>query len=212
MSHPHQQALARVLWIGGATDAGKTTIAKILAERHGWHAYHYDPQSARHLDQAAETSPLIREFLDASIDGRWVHTTPEKLLHFTNCTFRERFPLVVQDLLNLPQPQLIVAEGFGLTPELVAPLLSSKRQAIWLTPTEDFKWASMTRRKKPSFQNEASDPERATMNLFRRDMMIAEQVKDQAKLHNLKWVEVDNGRSIEEIVTRVEVHFAPFLG
>jgi adenylylsulfate kinase-like enzyme len=28
--------LAHVLWIGGAPDAGKTTIARLLATRHRW--------------------------------------------------------------------------------------------------------------------------------------------------------------------------------
>jgi hypothetical protein len=28
-------ALAQVLWIGGATDSGKTSVGRALAERHG---------------------------------------------------------------------------------------------------------------------------------------------------------------------------------
>jgi hypothetical protein len=39
---PRRTALARVLWIGGATDAGKTSVARALAARHGWQSYHYD--------------------------------------------------------------------------------------------------------------------------------------------------------------------------
>ena len=37
-----QQALAHVLWIGRATDSGKTSVARALAERYGLQAYHLD--------------------------------------------------------------------------------------------------------------------------------------------------------------------------
>ena len=57
-------SLARILWIGGATDAGKTTPAKLLAERNGFQLYHYDKSSgaaARMLRNARwKTPPLNR--------------------------------------------------------------------------------------------------------------------------------------------------------
>jgi adenylylsulfate kinase-like enzyme len=37
----------RTLWIGGAQWAGKSTVARILAHRHGLTAYHYDYHDAR---------------------------------------------------------------------------------------------------------------------------------------------------------------------
>ena len=58
-------------------------------------------------------------------------------------SFQLRFPLVLLDLLALPNDKLIIAEGFGLTPQLIAPLLSTPRQAIFFIPTEEFKWASL---------------------------------------------------------------------
>ena len=36
MSQTLKEALSHVVWIGGATDCGKTTIAKNLAKRHQW--------------------------------------------------------------------------------------------------------------------------------------------------------------------------------
>jgi len=106
---------------------------------------------------------------------------------------------------------MIVAEGFGFTPELLSPILSSKRQAIWLVPTEDFKWASMERRNKPSFRDEVSDPKRATRNIFVRDMLLAKQVRAQAQSRGLTVYEIDGSRSVEEMAVLVEQHFKPFL-
>ena len=104
-----------------------------------------------------------------------------------------------------------MAEGFGFTPELLSPILSSKRQAIWLVPTEDFKWASMERRNKPSFRDEVSDPKRATRNIFIRDMLLAKQVRAQAQSRGLTVHEIDGSRSVEEMAVLIEQHFKPFL-
>jgi hypothetical protein len=104
----------------------------------------------------------------------------------------------------------MVAEGHGLVPELVAPVLSSKHQAIWLVPTPAFKQASMKCRNKPSFRDEVSDLERATHNLFTRDMLLAERVKAQPQASGLSVFEVDGSRSPEEMAALVEQHSRPF--
>jgi 2-phosphoglycerate kinase len=211
VTQEHRQVLSHVLWIGGATDTGKTTISRIIAERYGLQIYNYDRYDLPQVERLAQTLPRYRAFLDASLDERWVHPEPEDLLQFVLRGFQDRFPLVVEDLLDLPKKPMIVAEGFGFTPELLSPILSSKRQAIWLVPTEDFKWASMERRNKPSFRDEVSDPKRATRNIFIRDMLLAKQVRAQAQSRGLTVYEIDGSRSVEEMAVLIEQHFKPFL-
>ena len=211
MDPKFQPKLAHVLWIGGATDTGKTTIAQMLAERHGLQVYHYDRHDLPQVETLAQTMPRYRAFLDASLEDRWVHPEPEDLFRFVWEGFRHRFPLIVQDLLALPTEPMILVEGFGLTPELVTPVISTKSQAVWLVPTEEFKQASMERRGKPSFRDHVSDPERATRNVFRRDMMLAERVREQAQARDLTVYEVDGSRPVEEMAALIEHHFEPFL-
>jgi hypothetical protein len=200
-----------VLWIGGATDTGKTTLARVLAGRHGLQTYHYDLHDLSQVQRLAQTHAGYRAFLAASLDDNWVQPEPEELLGRSLQAFEDRFPLVVEDLVALPREPLVLAEGFGLTPKLVAPALSSQRQAIWLVPTEQFKWASMQRRAKPSFKNEVSDPARATRNLLARDMLLAARVRTQAQARRLTVVEVDGSRSVEQMATLIEGHFARYL-
>jgi len=207
----HRKALSHVLWIGGATDSGKTTVSQIIAQRHGFQVYNYDRHDLPQIERLAETHAGYRAFLAASVEEKWVQPEPEDLFQFTLQAFRDRFPLVIEDLLALPGATTIVAEGHGLIPELVAPVLSGKRQAIWLVPTEEFKRVSMERRNKPSFRDDASDPERATNNVFARDMLLAERVKAQVQVRSLTAYEVDGSRSSEEMATLVEQHFKPFL-
>jgi adenylate kinase family enzyme len=206
-----KQALSHVLWIGGATDSGKTTVAQTLADRCRLDVYHYDWRDLAHHEVLAKTMPVHRAHLDASLDERWVYPEPQELLRRSMRSFQDRFPLVIEDLLAMPKEPMIVAEGFGLLPELLLPLLSTKYQAIWFVPTEAFKWASMARRGKPSFGAQVSDPDRAKINLFTRDIMLAEYIKEQVLAQGYTLLEIDGSRSAEQITDRVEQHFASFL-
>ena len=211
MSPGLRQRLSHVLWIGGATDTGKSTIARNLAERHGLYVYHYDKTDAVHLQRLAATDPEIREFNEASLDARWVDPEPEAMSQRELRSFSLRFPLVTDDLLALPEDKPIVAEGFGLLPELVQPVLSSPYQAVWLVPSESFKRDSMTRRGKPSFAGSTRDPEKARSNLLARDMLLAGYYRRQVVACGYTLYEVDGSLSIEEMTHRVREHFARYM-
>jgi 2-phosphoglycerate kinase len=206
-----RKALSHVLWIGGATDTGKTSIAALLAQRRGLQQYSYDREDLRQMTALAGAKQRYRAFLDASLDENWVDPEPEDLLAFLLQGFIDRFPLVMEDLLAMPKSPMIVAEGFGLTPELLSPVLSSLQQAIWLVPTETFKWESMRRRNKPSFRDKVRDPERATHNLFKRDMLLAAQIESQTRARDLRLLVVDGSKTLEQMTDLVEQHFVQYL-
>lgn len=200
--------LRHILWIGGATDAGKSSVAQNLAHRHSLTVIHYDKEDAAQTERLAASVPEIRKFMEASLEERWVNTTPQAMFRFLLLSFRHRFPLMVEKLLEQPTAAPIIVEGFGLLPELVSPVLSSPQQAIWLVPTPTFKWESMTRRGKPSFAAALSDPQKAKKNIFARDTLLADYYRAQVPSYGLTVLEVDGTQSIEEMTDRVERHFA----
>ncbi|MGH2458443.1 MAG: hypothetical protein ACRDIY_06195 [Chloroflexota bacterium] len=206
--------LAHVLWIGGSTDAGKTSVAQAFAAKHGWQEYHYDrydrfepPGHWSRIDPARH--PHLAAQRDWSLDDRWVKTTPDEMVAEWLGTTPERFQMTLEDLLALPSAPPIVAEGYGFLPDLVLPLLSSKRQAIWLISTEEFKRASYERRGKGRF-SDTSDPERARRNHVGRDLRLAALVRQRARELDLTVVEIDGTRPLAEIVALVDAHFAPY--
>jgi hypothetical protein len=208
-------ALAHVLWIGGATDSGKTSVARALATKYGLQAYHYDRYDREELPgHWARADPVRHPHLHATPvrdrDWMWVDTTPEQLVERWLRWTPERFLLTLEDLLALPSASPIVAEGYGFSPDLVLPLLASTRQAIWLVSTEEFKRATYERRGKGAFAD-TRDPPRARHNHIGRDLLLAEHLRRRAGQLGLTVVEVDGTRSLDEIVSLVEAHFEPFL-
>ncbi|MEM8859802.1 MAG: hypothetical protein AAGD96_15855 [Chloroflexota bacterium] len=201
---------SHVLWIGGATDCGKTTVAAALAERLGFQVYHYDHFDVGHHDILAQTDEKIRESLASGIEERWVQQTPEKLVGRFLRAAKLRFPLVLNDFAELDSSKPVVAEGFGFLPKLIDPLISANEQAIFLVPSEKFKRESFERRGKPSWKMKISDPERGWHNLFTRDMMIADIYRKEVPNHGYQMIEVDS-QSPAEMVDLLEKHFKKYL-
>lgn len=212
MADMPRAALAHVLWIGGATDAGKTSVAQILASRHGWQIYSYDRTDVAHHELLAQHQPSYRAFLDQSLDERWVQPDPQALVERAMQSFRDRLPLVIADLLALPRGPLIVAEGFGFTPDLLAPLLTDPHRAVWLIPDEAFRQAAVARRDKPVWRTRTSDPDRARHNLLERDRLLAIEIRAQAQERGFTMIEVDRAWTPESLADRLEQHFAPVIG
>ena len=206
-----KQDLAHILWIGGAPDCGKSTVAESLAARLGISVYHFDNNDAAQIETIARTVPEVERFLKASLEERWIIPPPESMFEFLLLTFPLRFRLVIENLLQLPRQRPLIVEGYGLLPELLQPLLTHTHQAIWFIPTVDFKRRSMTRRGKPSFATSLSNPEKARENLLARDMLLAEYYRKQTSSLGCTLIEVDGALSAPQMTDLAEVHFARYL-
>jgi hypothetical protein len=203
--------LAHVLWIGGAPDSGKSTAARALAERRALHVYHYDSRDLVHHEMLAAARPDYRAFLEASMDERWVHPRPEALLQRSLRSFHDRFGFLLEDVSRFPPYRPSIVEGFGLLPELVAPLLRSPVQAVWLVPTERFKEEAMKRRGKPAFGPDISDAAKARRNLIQRDRLLTDVIREQAQQRGCDVWEIDEALPVDELTDRLERRFSPFL-
>ncbi|MEM7115479.1 MAG: hypothetical protein AAF614_23760 [Chloroflexota bacterium] len=206
-----KEALSHVLWLGGATDSGKSTTAQKFAERHQFDVYHFDHSSARHFEKLTVKHERARAFIDASLDERWLDPTIPELLDFLFYLFPLRFELMLTDILAKPKDRGIVVEGFGLLPYLVQPYLSHPNQAIWFVPTWQFKRESMDRRNKPSFGSKTRDPQLARTNLMERDMMLADYFRKKVASLGYTLHETDGTLSIEQTIDKVDAHFQLYL-
>lgn len=219
-SHALRAAVARTLWIGGAQWAGKTSVAQLLAVRHPLLLYAYDYHDARgHATRSLaepERFPVRYAFLtalDRDPNEVWVTPVPGAMVESALASFRERFVMVLDDLAALPDGPPVLAEGWGLRPELVAPLLDSPRRAVFLVPTEEFRAHQVRALPRAARFSAAgvSDPERAQRNRLERDRLLARDVVDSARRLGLRVIMVDGSQGVDGLVDLVEEQFRPFL-
>jgi hypothetical protein len=200
--------LRHVLWIGGGTGAGKSSVAIALAERYRFERYNYDWHDSRdHAERTrADRHPHNATFLAMTLDERWLLRTPRQMADETIGGFRERFEMVIDDLLLMPEHPQVVADGFGLLPELVDAVVESPRQAIFLLPTPEFRVAALERRGWRTIEG-TSDSDRARANRLARDGLLTEHIGESAARLGLSTIVVDGARALDEIATEVAKHF-----
>jgi hypothetical protein len=207
--------LARTLWIGGGQWAGKSTVAMLLAHRLGLTCYRHDYHDGRaHWDRrVAAALAEDREIPVVDPENWFVRSTPQQAAEYALGTFAERFEYTLDDLRGLVSGRPIVAEGWGLRPQLVVKVAPSPQQIVVMVPTDEFRahqLATLPRASKLSLP--VSDPELAVRNRMARDRIVANEAVDQARQLGIRVIEVDGSRDAEANADLVAEHFAPFLG
>jgi hypothetical protein len=206
-----KRALRNVLWVGGSVCAGKSSAAEVLAARHAWRVYHYDRHEPFHFHRSVpERQPHIIAFMSMTMEQRWVLRPPEEMARQMIAAWAEdRFPMVVDDLLALPGRGPIIAEGAGLFPAQVVPLLSDARAAIWLVASPEF-IREVRSVRADAVIRQTSDPQRAFENLVARDIVMAAHIRHEAEQRGFKVLDV-NAETIRNVADQVDHHFAPLL-
>jgi 2-phosphoglycerate kinase len=201
-----QARFGYVRWIGGGSGAGKSTVARRLADRYSLRLYSTDDVHADHIARTDPAEmPLANAFLAMDMDERWVNRSPHEMLKTFHWFHGEAFDRIVEDLLTMAEkPGMVLVEGFRLLPRRVAPLLSRASQAIWLIPTPEFRRAAFESRGFTwAIPRHTKDPERALANLLERDHLFTELVLSEARAMQLQTIEVQEGLDLEAFTTHV---------
>ncbi|TDE42061.1 hypothetical protein E1295_28510 [Nonomuraea mesophila] len=204
-----RERLRHVRWIGGGSGAGKSTVARRLADRHGFHLYDTD---AAMRDHAARSTPgecpHLHAFMAMDMDERWVDRSPETMLETFHWFRGEGFGLIVEDLLRLPPERPVLAEGFRLLPSLVEPLLATARHGVWLVPSPGFRLdAFRSRGSLWQIAGRTGDPDRALRNLLERDRLFTERLAREARGFGLAVIEVGGAMTEDDLTGRVTAAF-----
>jgi hypothetical protein len=209
-----QRTARNALWIGGGQWAGKTSVARALADRHGLAAYHYDFHDARaHNDRRIAARARNGEPIEGpDLDATWVHTPPEVMARNTIDGFPVRFQWVLDDLAALYSARPVIAEGWGLRPELVVDLTNDPGRMVVLVPTDDFRAHQAARLDRArSLGLDVSDMQRAQANRLARDRIVAAHAAKQARRLGVPVVEVDGHRDLATVVDDVESLLQQYL-
>ena len=189
-----REQLRHVYWIGGGSCAGKSTIARRIADQHGLHLYATDDVMAEHSRRSTpEECPLLRQFIAMDMDERWVNRSPITMFDTFHWFRGEGFHMIIQDLLDIPSNLRVIVEGFRLLPHLVKPILWASDHAVWLLPSPEFRQATIERRggRTSGFLAKTSNPERALQNLLERDRMFTDRLRKEVEALKLRAIEVN---------------------
>lgn len=202
---PRDLRLRHVRWIGGGSGAGKSTVARRLAERYGLRLYATDDVMGAHASRTTPAdAPLLAGFRGMDMDERWVNRSPRTMLDTFHWFHGEGFGLIIEDLLTLPADTGVIAEGFRLLPHLVAPYLTAPHHAVWLLPTPAFRRAAFTGRGGLwTIAARTSDPPRALRNLLARDRMFTDRLAAQTRRLGLRALLIDGSVPEDALAERV---------
>ncbi|MDZ4719778.1 MAG: hypothetical protein SH847_15110 [Roseiflexaceae bacterium] len=201
-----QEQLRHVYWIGGGSGAGKSTMARRIAAKHGLQYYANDDVMPDHGKRSTpEGCPFLHAFMAMDMDERWVNRSPSVMLETFHWFRGEGFSMIIDDILRLPKQPGMIVEGFRLLPHLVQPLLAVHRQAVWLIPTPDFRQAVFTSRGGPQwgFIGKTSDPECALRNVLERDAMFTQRLHEEATHLHMNTIQVDTSMMVDDLTSRV---------
>ncbi|WP_424528973.1 hypothetical protein ACOZ38_04680 [Sphaerisporangium viridialbum] len=204
--------LAHVRWIAGGTGAGKSTLTRVLAERHGALVYDGDHAERGYIDRCTpQQQPYLCALLRTPLEHRWTGRTAEEIFQAMPSLHGETFGFVIEDLLTLPADRPVLVDDFRTLPGDVAPLLKRREQAAFLLPTPEFRRRALVARFADPARAQAnwgnSDHAIALAKRLARDELWDEEARRQALELDLPVLRVDGSRNVANLADELATMF-----
>ncbi len=195
-------------FIGGSPCSGKSTIAEQLSLNYDLEYLNIDDYEQEHIGKASpEQHPIMYKWSQMSWNEIWMRSV-EKQVEEEFEFYRERFPMILDELRRFEIDSRFILESAALLPELLKNLNLDKNRVIYLIPSKKFQIKHYSKRNfKDGILEQCNQPETAFKNWMDRDHHFGRKVKKQAKDLGYKVIDVDGKRTIEENIKLVERHF-----
>lgn len=199
--------IPRVYWIGGSACSGKTTIANILSEKHGFTVYHCDEHLGKHIEVSnIQEHPNLNKAINISWN-EILSMSVKEYLKWSIGLFTEEFEMILEDLCKLSEDRTILAEGIGLLPGLIYNRIPDIDSAVWVVADEFFYKKHQIKRKE-LFERikECSNPEQSLNNYMSYDLAIGTHIINDAKRLGLNVIEVSNDSDLTKNIETVSYY------
>ena len=209
--------MVEVYWIGGSPCAGKTTIADIIAQEHGWKVYHLDRYFETYLERAKpERHPTLTDYKKMGLK-QFLSMPAVTQLEGVKGISAEQFEFLLDDVAELETDKPILIEGANIIADDVVRQAKSLQHIIWIVPTEAFQLKTYPRRGtwvQDVLRLNFAEDERLDIfdNWMQRDAMMAEWTAQRARELGIRVITVDGSNTIRENAALVEQHFGLVTG
>ena len=194
-------------FIGGGTCCGKSTIASLIGQRHGWSVFSADDNFEKYVEATA--FDISRGQPQGKVDFEYIWMRDpviqfDEMLRF----YREIFPHVLADVAALCEAadgKIVIAEGIAILPELLAGIGIQKSRCAFLMmekTVHDERYAQ--RDWTPLLLEGCADPKRAFELWMQRDELFCEHVRRECDAQGFLRIESNSDTDIETVLQAVE--------
>jgi 2-phosphoglycerate kinase len=193
----------KVILIGGAPGAGKTTTGRALAQALGGHSVSMDDLvGAASVVTSAESQPGLHFMGGQNHLAYFTESTPEQLQVDADALHEAALPIFARTVRRYSQGDtLLVVDSWHIRPEAVATLKLDYLWAGWIIATPDLLEAR--ERAIFDFYAQSSDPERMLRNFLSRSFWYNDLLREQASRLGLPMLEQDGTVSVDTMVEKV---------
>ena len=180
----------------------------MLAAQYGLSYYKaddHDPDQMRRSNP--DQQPVMFKISRMGWDEIWSQS-PEQLYADELAYYRERFPLILDDLQNLDIKTHLLLEGAAFLPDLICQYVVNPASVVIMVPTPAFQRHHYSQRPWiSSILNQCHDPHQAFENWMKRDEMFAQEIARQALFHGYDVITVDGSVDIQAQFDRIRDRF-----
>ena len=189
----------KVILIGGAPGAGKTTLGQALAVKLGVTSLTIDDLVTAVIGVTTrETHPGIHALRKGPHTEYFTNSSVDELIADATLRHEASWPMVRQLIQKYTkQKRGIVIDGWHMRPEWVADLQLENVWAGWLVIDPDVLEAR--ERKNEAWLEGSADPERMFTNFMGRSLWYNSLIKAQAKALRMNILYQDGTKSVEEL-------------
>ena len=209
MTQDPRADLDHVLWLGGSTCAGKTSVARRLAAAHGLRVYHCDDAFEDHRRRAdPDRHPGFCRIMDLTGPELWRRSAEDQVADLL-AFYADEHEMILDDLRTLPADGPLLVEGTGLLPDRLAALGAGRHRVLFLISTGPFRRRLYPERGSwvREMLDETGDPAGTFARWIARDDALARLRAERAAALGLPVVQVDGSRTIEETAALIGRHF-----
>jgi hypothetical protein len=200
--------LKNVYFICGTACAGKTTLARLLAQKHHLALYDMDQMYDRHRAIADPIHQPDMCYHMKDFHEQWMRPTQEQARWNMN-SLREQTEMVLLDLINLSQHQKVVADVL-FSPDYTSQILDYRQIAFLTVDKSAIRSIYFNRPEKRGFYDFVKAQKLANVyfeNIFKGLEETNELEKAQMKASGLFTYERTKSDTPESVLRILEAHF-----